>query len=276
MNKETIGGIIFLAIVALIGLHAWIAFSSQRELAGFLKEKPSAGYVWNNSQTQEPKSIFNFGKITWQSGQIHQDGFHVYSSSKEGFWYAMPGYKLMDTIGFNTAWEPMQKHPTQQARASQTEGEWIPELGYEFEKREDGLFYTVWKPNTNYEKLHITSDFKEGYFAANPGYEFSNPNESLEVKWVEGKVNPYNSEMISGYEEGTWVENGYDAEESDVYSKEQEKDHYVNALGLYTVAKFVGWLSGNQDNWVSNNMLKVSEEQFYQGAGLTANRILDN
>ncbi len=51
------------------------------------------------------------------------------------------------------------------------------------------------------------SPTEQDHYQSYPGYTFSHPGQSLEVIWTPGIVNPDNSQLIAGTNEGTWKVN---------------------------------------------------------------------
>ena len=116
-----------------------------------------------------------------------------------------PGYDWVSaTEGqFDVRWVPGRRHPSfAKISASQTEGRWVADAGYQFVK--EGSGEVRWTPGVRVASLpDITAADAEGTWLADPGYEFPS-KDSLTVRWSPGRAHSKISHLVAGPAAGNW------------------------------------------------------------------------
>lgn len=136
---------------------------------------------------------------------IEEERLLILLPQQQGISDPLPGYIFVDkTQGLNTVWQEGLKHPDFMAWSDDVEGQWIPATGYKFIYEGDTFVDTIWDLNRRYDDVQVISMTEKDIYMPFPGYAFIEPGSSLKVIWMPGTVNPDNTRLIAGRQEGNW------------------------------------------------------------------------
>jgi hypothetical protein len=187
---------------------------------------------------------------------------HAISGLIEGHWNAYPGYTFStnsDGMSY-TVWTPRLYHPSGKMTSGQEEGQWIPCLGYDWVKPMFSTFNSSnrtlrWLPGIKYSDRHVVTSANENQFIPFPGYQFVDSTRSIDVVWKPGLPDPLNSNLVSGDQEGIWINS------ATLASQESDNTPWFEYLGAAILLNEGGKLTdriGGDGNKYSNELYKES------------------
>ena len=84
------------------------------------------GYVWVTSNDDDLRT-------KWKAGIAHSNSMYkVVSTTREGYWSALPGYRLLSENSLMTVWTPGLRYQDKKIISGQVEGTWQAFPGYVF------------------------------------------------------------------------------------------------------------------------------------------------